>query len=251
MIELYKQDAYDWIKSIDDDSIDLIIIDPPYINTTTPITQWKHINEQITEGFADGFDFAIFNEFKRVQKNFNIYIFCNKVLLFKLIEFFADSKYLTELLVWHKNNPPPMCNNKYLSDLEYVLYVRQRGTKLYNTYETSSKVFNSNASNAKQLKSKIYHPTLKPVDFINRFVINSSKPGDTILDCFMGSAPVAESCIINNRNFVGCEKLDKYFQVATTRIELLTSKYMFDAKIAGGTLDSVINNNKLLNDTKK
>lgn len=64
-----------------------------------------------------------------------------------------------------------------------------------------------------------YHPTPKPVALLDKFILNSSKEGDVVLDCFMGSGSTGESCIINNRKFIGMEKEQKYFDYAVERLK--------------------------------
>lgn len=43
--------------------------------------------------------------------------------------------------------------------------------------------------------------------------------GDTVLDCFMGSGSTGVACVRNNRNFIGMELQEKYFEIAKNRIE--------------------------------
>ena len=66
-------------------------------------------------------------------------------------------------------------------------------------------------------KNKI-HPTQKPVEILNKIILNSSKENDLILDPFMGSCSCGESCINTNRNFIGIEKDDKYFDISVNRV---------------------------------
>lgn len=62
------------------------------------------------------------------------------------------------------------------------------------------------------------HPTQKPIDILQRIIETSSNEGDTVLDCFMGSGSTGEACLKTNRNFIGIEQDDKYFEIAYNRI---------------------------------
>ena len=126
-----------------------------------------------------------------------------------------------DLLVWHKENPIPTCNNKYLSDLEYCLMFRQEGTSVNNgTYETKSKCYHSGL-NVKD-KDLYNHPTIKPLDYVKAHIINSTKEGDTVFDPFMGSGTTGVACKELNRNFIGIEINDDYFKIAQDRINGIT-----------------------------
>ncbi len=63
------------------------------------------------------------------------------------------------------------------------------------------------------------HPTQKPNDLMERIIKTSSNPGDTVLDLFMGSGSTGVACKNLNRNFIGMELDDKYFEIAKRRIE--------------------------------
>jgi len=62
------------------------------------------------------------------------------------------------------------------------------------------------------------HVCMKPTDILARIITTSSNPGDTILDCFMGSGSTGVACINTNRNFIGIELDADYFKIAEKRI---------------------------------
>lgn len=67
---------------------------------------------------------------------------------------------------------------------------------------------------------KLYgHPTIKPLCIIENIIRNSSKEGDVVLDAFLGSGTTAVACMNNNRNYIGFEKNEEYYQTAQKRIE--------------------------------
>ena len=49
------------------------------------------------------------------------------------------------------------------------------------------------------------HPTIKPLNIIQTLILNSSREGETVLDCFMGSGTTGVACAKLNRNFIGME----------------------------------------------
>ena len=70
-------------------------------------------------------------------------------------------------------------------------------------------------------KALYQHPTIKPVQLIEKYLINHSNESDVILDPFMGSGTTGVACKNLNRNFIGIELDDKYFDIASERINAI------------------------------
>lgn len=62
------------------------------------------------------------------------------------------------------------------------------------------------------------HPSEKPIDLMKILINNSSNEGDIVLDPFMGSGTTGIACKQLNRNFIGIEIDDGYFNIAKERI---------------------------------
>lgn len=181
MIELYNADCYAKLKEIPDNSVDLVIIDPPYDildcggGGAFGSDARQYHNELYNGGLTKGIDVAILPELMRVMRKANIYIWCNKNQLRQYIDYFEDNKCATELLTWHKTNPVPTCNNKYLSDTEYLLYFREKGVPIFGSYDTKRKYYVTPTNKADK---KLWgHPTVKPLNIIKNLITNSSLPG--------------------------------------------------------------------------
>lgn len=71
----------------------------------------------------------------------------------------------------------------------------------------------------KQDKDQWGHPTIKPLNIIQALVANSSKEGDTVLDCFMGSGTTGVACAKLHRDFIGMELNADYYKIAEYRIK--------------------------------
>jgi site-specific DNA-methyltransferase (adenine-specific) len=74
------------------------------------------------------------------------------------------------------------------------------------------------------IKAKNIHPTVKPLKLMSYLVIIGSRPGDTILDPFMGSGTTGVASKILHRDFIGFEIEGKYFEIAQQRIENKVAK---------------------------
>ena len=62
------------------------------------------------------------------------------------------------------------------------------------------------------------HPTQKPVRLMERLLFCTTDKGQTILDPFMGSGSTGVACVNTNRNFIGYELQQDYFEIAEKRI---------------------------------
>ena len=78
--------------------------------------------------------------------------------------------------------------------------------------------FNDVWSDIDFYSEKRLHPTQKPLKLVERIVCASSNEGDVVLDLFMGSGSTGVACKNLNRNFIGIEKDEKYFEVARGRL---------------------------------
>ena len=217
--ELYKGDCLEVMKSIPDKSIDLVIIDPPYEIKTMKggWTIGKRKYEDEVSVMIDGFSEEILNLLCTKMKKINIYIYCSKLQLPKLLNYFINKKCNYEILTYHKTNPTPLCGNTYLPDTEYAVFAREKGVKIYGEYKTKFKYYTDKVN--KKDKKLYKHPTCKPIPFLQNHIINSSNEDDIILDCFMGSGSTGVAALNTNRKFIGIELDENYFEIAKERIE--------------------------------
>lgn len=246
-------DCYELIKKIPDKSIDLIVIDPPYEYVaggkngiknhfgtnyqdeysnlyhdtgTTRETERLRImansqkNLNNIKGICQGFDYSILDEFIRIMKIPNIYVWCSKKQLGKLINYFEEKCCYIDLITWHKTNPLPLCNT-YLSDTEYCVFARKKGSYFKGTYETLKKYY-IDSLNVED--KKLYnHPTIKPLNIIKNLILNSSKENDIVLDCFCGSGTTCVAAKETGRKYIGMEIDSEYHKIAVDRLNGITA----------------------------
>ena len=63
------------------------------------------------------------------------------------------------------------------------------------------------------------HPTQKPIVLMKRIILDYTNEGDTVFDPFMGSGTTGIACIQTGRHFIGCEISPEYFAIAESRIK--------------------------------
>lgn len=223
--KIYNMDCMEGIKLLDDNSIDLVIMDPPYKLDLNRIKNASSLNSYANDllDLKDGFDLKVLDLLVQKMKKINIYIYCSKRQIQELLEYFSNKGCNYEVLTWHKQNPSPLTNNIYLPDTEYIIFARQKGVRLYGNYHTKHKYYISGVNQVDKKKYK--HPTIKPLPFIENHIINSSNEGDLILDCFAGSGTTLVGAIKQNRKFIGFEINKEYYDIAQCRI-----KEAFDSK---------------------
>lgn len=210
------------MRNMPDESIDLICTDPPYLfytnggGSSAMAKRAKTMIKNI-DFIAHDFDYeGCFEQFLRICKIPNMIIFCSNKQIGRTMTFFEGKGLVATLLIWQKTNPIPACNNKYISECEYAIYVRGKGACFNNDtpMEWKKKVYTSPICPDGKL-----HPTMKPVDLIRRYLLVHSKPNDVVFDPFMGSGTTAIACIKENRHYIGCEIDPKYYKVTIDRIE--------------------------------
>jgi DNA modification methylase len=222
-ITLYNDDCINVLKNIKEKTIDLICTDIPYElenhgGTNSEFAKRCARMRDSVDFMAYGIDYdSVFSEFIRVCKIPNMVIFCSNLQVGKIISFFSEKGLKTDVLVWEKSNPAPMCNGKYMSDLEYIIYVHDKGSPFNNDapfeFKKKCKIYPIVVSNDK------VHPTQKPLDLLEWLIKTYTNEGELVLDNCMGSGTTGVACKNLNRNFIGIEKEETYFNIAKERIE--------------------------------
>lgn len=221
--EIYNGDSYKLIKDIPDKSIDLIVTDPPYLigslghDGILKRNKRCHAVELGQMNIINGFDLKILDEFVRVMKKINIYLWCNKEQIYDYIKYFVkDRKCNFEIIVWAKSNPAPFLNGHYLKDKEYCLYFWERGVKVKPSFETGRTVYISKKN--VEDKKKYKHPTIKPCNIIENLIKNSCEVGGVILDPFSGSGTTCVCAKKLNRQYIGFEINEEFWKISKERL---------------------------------
>ena len=141
-------------------SVALILILPPYEISNAEISlsysKGRVFLKEITEkGMCkSNFDVRGFLEqTKRLFKNgcYNGLFFCSLKQINDYLSFAIENKYQYGITLWHKSDPTPLCNNKYLNDVEWCIYIKQSGKRIKGDYTT--KVLCINQDRIEQIRS--------------------------------------------------------------------------------------------------
>ena len=244
-MKLYNEDCFNILPNIPDNSIDLILTDPPYETNNWSRLKWDNL-----------LDFEeMWKHIKRIRKDkiaiviFGQEPFSTRLRYSNLEEFKYD-------WIWIKNSkggflnakvkplknyeiisifsngttaPTRLNNMPYYPQglLPYKKFVKQKKTQTYsmgasirkdNVYTRSNKNYPSDVLYFSEPTEK-KHPTEKPLPLLAYLIKTYTKENDTILDFTMGSGSTGVACKNLNREFIGIEKDEKYFDIAKNRIE--------------------------------
>lgn len=221
LIDLRQGDCLEIMKEIADESIDLIVTDPPYKivqgGCTNKAVRLKGSNdEQLKKG-------TLFNEntikfeqwipiiYKKLKEDTHCYIMTNDRNLKDLLIVCEKVGFkLLNILVWGKSKHSP--NRYYLKNCEFIVFLRKGKAKNINNMGTKQLLLINNVDDKK-------HPSEKPIELLKILIENSSNKNDIVLDPFMGSGTTGVACKRLNRKFIGIELDENYFNIAKTRIE--------------------------------
>ncbi len=229
MIEIKNGDSLQLMKELKDESIDLIVTDPPYFRVMIREYNGKmHDWDNQWESFEDYLNWCRtwFNELNRVLKvNGSLYVFADdKISAYIQVE--LDKLFnLKNNIVWVKPNNMPIKGWRsyhcYAPITERILfYSKDLKKNEYKGCFTPKRNFTDVWTFPITSSSEdTYHPTQKPISILNRIIQTSSRKGDTVLDPFMGSGTTGVASVAFRRNFIGYELDEKYFKIAKDRIE--------------------------------
>ena len=137
-------------------------------------------------------------------------------LIHILNTFTANGFHFIKSLIWDKGNK--IMGQYYMSQFEYILFFRKgKGIKI-NDCGTSD-ILSVPNKKLKDTNGKNLHDTEKPVDLMKILIENSSAENELVLDPFMGIGSTGIACMNTNRNFIGIELDQKYFEIAEKRIK--------------------------------
>lgn len=228
---LLKGDCFEKLKEIPDNSVDLILTDPPYniakYSTGNIKFEWRSdINNDLAEwDLTELKPKDLVSEFKRVLKpNGNIFIFCSYNIIGEYHKAF-DSEFDTfQFMVWHKTNPVPnFRKSSFLNSCELIVACWNKGHtwNFTNQKEMHNFVESGICMGVERIKDengKNLHPTQKPVSILKKIIQIASNENDLVLDCFNGVGSTGEAALSLNRRYIGVEIDDKYVKATQRRL---------------------------------
>lgn len=221
---VYCVDSYKAIKDIPDKSIDMIYTDIPYFYVkggnggNSRISECARNKNISIKEITDGIDYAIYDEFVRVMKKINCFIWCSKMQMLETMKFFVEKHgCYFDLLTWNKTSCCPQTKLTWLPNIEYCFHFREKGVLLNDGYDLKSKWYVSPTN--KRDKDKFEHPTIKPLPFVEQHIRHAMQTQqDVVLDPFCGSGTTLVAAKNIGLHYIGFEIEEKYAEIARNRL---------------------------------
>ena len=211
MHKLIHGDCLSVMKKMPDKSIDISFTSPPYNRKRND--KYEFYDDRLDDYFGFLCDFTDEllrltkkHVFVNVQKNFY-----NKEDVFKYIGKY--SKQIKEIVIWEKTNPMPASGRNITNSYEFFFVLGDKPLKGNYTYTKNIIHTSVNSNMPKE------HKAVMKQYVSDWFIENFTEENDLILDCFMGLGTTGKSCLKNNRNFIGIEINENYFNIAKKDIE--------------------------------
>ena len=210
--ELLHGDCLELMKDIPDGSVDMVLTDPPYgmsFQSDYRKNKYDKIKGDSDLNWLDDF----VNEMYRVSKpNAAHYVFCSFHHIDKFKQAIERKFKIKNILTWVKNNTSMGdLKGDFAPKTEFIIFFH-KGRRFINGKR------DSNVLEFAKTRNQL-HPTQKPVDMLEFMIEKFSDEKNIVLDPFMGSGSTGIACLNKNRNFIGIELDEKYFNVAKERIE--------------------------------
>lgn len=221
-------DSTNLIKELDDQSVDLILTDPPYnlsgYSTGNIELPWrKTINNDLADWDKNSFEPAKWvSEFKRILKpTGNLFAFTSYNLLGKWHQAFDPEFDTFQYMVWHKTNPvPKIYKAGFLNSCELIICAWNKGhTWNFSKQKEMHNFIQTPICMGKERLKNPTHPTQKPVKVLEHIIRIATNQDDTVFDPFMGVGSTGVAVINLQRQFIGFEIEQQYYDAAITRLD--------------------------------
>jgi len=233
-------DTFKVLKKIDDESVDMIFIDPPYFLQLPKKQLRRWTVKTVVEGVNDTWDkFSSFQEYdefvrklllevKRIMKfNATIWVISTYHSIFRIGRIMQDLGYwILNDVIWVKTNPMPnWLGVRFTNATENLIWaVKDKKAKKYTFNKDYAKAFGIGKVGAnvwalplccgqerlKDQHGKKLHSTQKPIELLKRVILTSTKEGDLVLDPVAGTGTTGYTAHQLKRNFIMVEVNPKY-----------------------------------------
>ena len=250
--QIYHTDCFEFLKEVGDGSVNLAVIDPPY-------NMHKADWDTFTSGkeFFD-FTFRWIDALiPKLKNNGSLYIFNTPYHSAFILDYLVKKGlHFQNWITWDKRDGMGGAKRRYSNGQETILFFTRGDRHAFNyndirlPYESTERIEHAKTKGilkdgkrwfpnpkgklcgevwhitSERHKNKVNgktpklpHLTPKPLEMIERIVRASSRKGDLVLDCFVGSGTTAIAAKKLERNFLCCDSNKKYVELARQRIK--------------------------------
>ena len=255
--KIYDLDCFDFLSKVDDLSINLAVIDPPYNMSKADWDTFKSHKDflEFTYKWIDAL-------LPKLKQNGSLYIFNTPFNSAYILQYLVSKNmFFQNWITWDKRDGLGTSKRKYSNGQESILFFTKSDKHIFNyndirvPYESTDRIEHAikkgilkngerwfpnpngrfcgevwhitSERHKRKINGKVQkmeHLTPKPLDLIERIIKASSKKGDLVLDCFVGSGTTAVASKILGRNFL-CSDIDKnYVKLSNKNLDLYANK---------------------------
>lgn len=241
--QIYNMDCIEGMKDIPDNSIDLVVTDPPFaIDFKAKRSNYNRTASRVLEGYNeipseeyDKFTFDWMKEAKRILRDLgSMYVFSGWNNLKDILVAIDDLGFITVNHIIWKYQFGVVTRRKFVTSHYHCLYICKNDEKRkffpFARYEKESKAEEGGSLHYKD-KEDVWiinreywagdekTPTKLPAELIRKILMYSSEKGDVVLDPFLGSGQVAVISKMLGRQYIGFEIVKEYYEFANKRLE--------------------------------
>lgn len=227
-MKIYHDNCINVMKNhIDNESVDLIVTDPPYLINFK--ANYRKYDDKFSSPIKNDNNPELISEYikecYRILKNDSaMYMFCS----FDKVDFFKQEleKYFNvkNMIIWVKQNGTMGDLEAQFGKQYEIIFLVNKGRKKINGKRlTDVWEFGRVSSETQQ------HQNQKPIALIEQCIEKHSNKGDVVFDGFMGSGTTGVACKNLGRDFIGVEIDENYYKMAESRInEKMVQLNIFD-----------------------
>lgn len=243
--KVYHADVFDFLEKLEDDSIDLAVIDPPYNLKKGQWDSFKTENEyfEFTFRWIDAM-------LPKLKENASVYLFNTAYNSAIILNYLRDKDIrFKNWITWYKKDGFSSTKRKYVNTQETILFFTKSDNYVFNSddvrqpYSSKDRMAHAfkkgilkngkrwfpnekgklcndvweitSQRHKEKVKGRVKilaHPTIKPYDMMERIIKASSDEGSVVLDLFSGSGMTSRVAKKLNRHFIGCELSEEYIR---------------------------------------
>lgn len=250
--KIHNLDCIDFLRSVEDNSVHLAIIDPPYNMHKASWDTFSSHDEFLNFTYS-----WIHDLLPKLKENGSLYIFNTPYnSAFILRHLVSKGMLFQNWITWDKRDGLGYSKRKYSNGQETILFFTKSNKHTFNhddirvPYESTDRILHAKEKgilkngkrwfpnprgrfcgdvwhitserHKQKVKGKVQkmeHLTPKPFDLIERIIRASSKKGDLVLDCFVGSGTTALVAKSLGRNFICADKDKTYVALARKNLK--------------------------------
>jgi len=240
---IYNMDCIEGMKYIPDNTIDLVITDPPFaIDFRAKRSNYNRTVSRVLEGYNEiskerYYDFTIkwMREVYRILKESgSMYVFSGWNNLKDILMAIDELRFIVVNHIIWKYQFGVVTKRKFVTSHYHCLYVCKNDEKRkffpYARYDKETRNIEGKSLHYEDkedvwvIKREYWTgdqktPTKLPAELIRKILMYSSKKGDIVLDPFLGSGQVAVVSKMLNRRYIGFEIVEEYFRFSKKRLE--------------------------------